>query len=1045
MQLWFGFRLTLLALTVWLITVTAERQRHNDGWTVELPARSRPRSLDTIGASTAISHSGASDLARPYSSPTRVLQVRLLRKPTRSVMRKRWWLKDRGQSQIWLSLRTKGTLGSRRVQPLTCTPWTKASVPAGELGSGLLCAPGPPHARRWRFTSARCFGCATYTSRSLRVLHLAVMRCAAPHHSQQHYTLHPPPHQVLLPCCGRRGSLAHESAGALPLNRVLSSCWVKRSEGSMGVTTLVGLQQSPLDSILTPSLCLGLLPCGARSPLSGSRCVCRLITTGSPHHLCRTWTASPFRICSSLVTSLHPRFALSCRLPLASLHEVHASIGSLTSRSEIMRTRGSRGGRRDRRRKRPRDVERESGRPPRWARRAQASVDVPAADEGRVLSSSSASSDDAPRSRPLAVYGSSHPAASSAARERPVEASTSPLMARSVVTVATGADGVAAAERLEAPFGPESLRRELPPDQFLAMAATLGRPYAAPRPENLPAPSQPSTSLVAETSPSVSLPARRYWPAGSRPPSVKPTEAARGSAMRSAPISKPSVAYERGCVSVVEPARVLAKPTPQVRGRGRPVTDASEATATATGTARTPLATEDAQGSMREDVAASAPPEPEPPVTECGTEATVAEPGTTGRITDGPAPPETTQVTNVGHRTVEHAPSQTAVDSQAFDQGVPDEEEEDDELRFLLRRGDLPVQVSVLTGFPAGVAPLVRDPQTRRIRVIRRKGHRLTHGGLVIAEDDSAPVYLDTLSGFARRESTSHSRPSAAEMYMQGWGCDRFRLGLCVSLLEPCAWCCCIAACPLPLPLLCDPWSHSASIRSCCAPRESAGPPWRPGTCGPTGPTASTGVVGLSRGFDLQTEKEGHCLSQAHPRGKSQPPLSCRQGGFAFCNFQAPAHDPTWRFASRSASGYVPLLHRNRRFQRRHPWFAVLSRRQRRMRLRPLRRLRASGTSNLLSPTCPERRSSGRAPKAVRGDNTTWGIRNTSDASATCPPRPSVHPAAACLSLHAPATHGTPHTHSVEPDMTSRSLHCTAGLSTTSGPPGPKSRGSHCD
>ncbi|CAE7731851.1 atxn2, partial [Symbiodinium microadriaticum] len=368
-------------------------------------------------------------------------------------------------------------------------------------------------------------------------------------------------------------------------------------------------------------------------------------------------------------------------------------------------------------------------------RRAQASVDVPAADEGRVLSSSSASSDDAPRSRPLAVYGSSHPAASSAARERPVEASTSPLMARSVVTVATGADGVAAAERLEAPFGPESLRRELPPDQFLAMAATLGRPYAAPRPENLPAPSQPSTSLVAETSPSVSLPARRYWPAGSRPPSVKPTEAARGSAMRSAPISKPSVAYERGCVSVVEPARVLAKPTPQVRGRGRPVTDASEATATATGTARTPLATEDAQGSMREDVAASAPPEPEPPVTECGTEATVAEPGTTGRITDGPAPPETTQVTNVGHRTVEHAPSQTAVDSQAFDQGVPDEEEEDDELRFLLRRGDLPVQVSVLTGFPAGVAPLVRDPQTRRIRVIRRKGHRLTHGGLVIAEE----------------------------------------------------------------------------------------------------------------------------------------------------------------------------------------------------------------------------------------------------------------------------------------------------------------------
>ena len=80
------------------------------------------------------------------------------------------------------------------------------------------------------------------------------------------------------------------------------------------------------------------------------------------------WIDSSSKARGSLVTDLPPRLALSSCIPLQPWHGVCTHIGRLASQRELMRTRGSRGGRRDRRRKRPRDVERESGRPPRRVR-----------------------------------------------------------------------------------------------------------------------------------------------------------------------------------------------------------------------------------------------------------------------------------------------------------------------------------------------------------------------------------------------------------------------------------------------------------------------------------------------------------------------------------------------------------------------------------------------------------------------------------------------------------------------------------------------------
>ncbi|CAE7390977.1 NMT1 [Symbiodinium necroappetens] len=436
-----------------------------------------------------------------------------------------------------------------------------------------------------------------------------------------------------------------------------------------------------------------------------------------------------------------------------------------------MGKRGKRAGRR----RRPRDTEREAHRPPKRIRNA--------GTEGADCSSSSESSEGlgidsgARPARPLTVF--SVGAASMASTTNPASGSQPP---------ASGPR----AEDADQFFDVSDLRVERSPEEFMALAAALGRNYAVPasastrhEPAHRP-PMPPVASVRSHTG-------GRHWPAGALPPRPGPPEHSasdRGgpSATIAADRTEASLRPRRFPVSEVQfhtaiggarahvggsftgvqtpaespeverPVRAFAKPTPKVRGRGRPVTAApvadvgiSDISGATAGTDYISPATEETPGLTRDEVAAPVPPESTSHAVECCTEETT-EPGIAGQMAEVTAP------------VAEVARSVPTLDTQVWDD-TSEEDEEDDhddaELTRLRRRGDLPVRGNISTGLPSGVARLKRDQATGRIRVVRPPGYHLAHGGHTIAVDDSFVVYLDELRGFDRR-------PNDARPYMQG-------------------------------------------------------------------------------------------------------------------------------------------------------------------------------------------------------------------------------------------------------------------------------------
>ncbi|CAE7319382.1 Capn15, partial [Symbiodinium sp. CCMP2592] len=140
------------------------------------------------------------------------------------------------------------------------------------------------------------------------------------------------------------------------------------------------------------------------------------------------------------------------------------------------RPRGRRGGKN--RNKRGRDFERERARPPKSRRADLAAVSSESSESDMEppAEEPAASSRHVPTPRPITLYARPADLPAHTPARAPVEVSDeAPVSGGSASSIMpTGG------RDQRADFSPEALRRELPPDEFLALASLMGRDYATP-------------------------------------------------------------------------------------------------------------------------------------------------------------------------------------------------------------------------------------------------------------------------------------------------------------------------------------------------------------------------------------------------------------------------------------------------------------------------------------------------------------------------------------------------------------------------------------
>ena len=682
------------------------------------------------------------------------------------------------------------------------TWWTVAPVFQDQDLRRLISLSSPPRgplqsARCWRFASARC--CApserhVHAGPTWNRLHsLCATRLPL---SQQHPRPQPyaqvlplPPHVAASWACPHHSGANQYWLG--PDRGCFSGLGKRRLEGSFPTWLL-----PPTGLVAQPRKHAHLVPVSPNT--FGSR---EAAQPGS--HTTIGYTASalsvgfqPLQGSQTAQASEEPRVPWFAPVAFRSHQVWVASVSSSGLNGHGLKTRadnlgalvscmGKRGKRAGRRR-RPRDTERETHRPPKRFRNVGTAGD----DCGSSSESSDGLGDDsgARPARPLTVFSAG--AARMASTTNPASGSRPPA-------------SESRAEDADQFFDVSDLRVERSPEEFMALAAALGRNYAVPasaptRHEPAPRPPTPPVAPVRSHT------GERHWPAGALPPRPrqglpKPLASDRGgpsvntAADRTDASLRPrrfpamddpfhtSIGGARTHVGgsfagiptpaetsdVERPVRAFAKPTPKVRGRGRPVTatpvadvgisDVSGATA---GTDNISPATEEMPGLTQDEVAAPAPPESTPHAVECCAEE-ITVPGIADQMAEVTAP------------VAEETRSVPTLATQVWDDTSEEDDEEDQddaELTRMRRRGDLPVRVNISTGLPSGVARLKRDPTTGRIQVVRPPGYHLAHGGHTIAVDNRFVVYLDELRGFDRG-------PNDARQYMQGRDGSGYDLG----------------------------------------------------------------------------------------------------------------------------------------------------------------------------------------------------------------------------------------------------------------------------
>ena len=261
-------------------------------------------------------------------------------------------------------------------------------------------------------------------------------------------------------------------------------------------------------------------------------------------------------------------------------------------------------------------------------------------------------------------------------------------------------------EEVSLGFVEADLRVERSPEEFLAIAATLGRGYAT---RSSTPPSGQSVS-VAPNQPPEHAPSghHRSWPAGAKPPST-PRQVAPKSV---SPVSAVPMGESPCPSSTTAPrARRFAKPTPKVRGRLRstqPVIEdlTVDITDDDTSTVRT-------RAARLESTSAAVP------------------------IVEAPASVTREMLTASGH-----------------------DEAGDDELQRALSSADRPWLHHPITGVPLGPAPIYRDLLTQRLVVSWEEGQAVVFEGRAILPQLGMKLFLNDLLSINDSRDICRAAPS---------------------------------------------------------------------------------------------------------------------------------------------------------------------------------------------------------------------------------------------------------------------------------------------
>ncbi|CAE7329675.1 hypothetical protein AK812_SmicGene42175 [Symbiodinium microadriaticum] len=368
-------------------------------------------------------------------------------------------------------------------------------------------------------------------------------------------------------------------------------------------------------------------------------------------------------------------------------------------------------GKRSGRRRRPRDTARESRRPPKRLRGTVADaadeVDGQSSESSDGISPSIDSEPALAAARPLTVF-------SVAADDRIAATGSSDLRPRDDVE-----DGCV--------FHEHDLRVERSPDEFLAIAASLGRDYATP---TVPRGDHRADSAQRHSTQNMAASSARVTPA--------PMSSSIGS------LSARSVATTSTETSNAFNSLSFAAGTSCGKADGQGAASGTH------GTVVLALQGELPTGPRTDS---------NPPIDNLGPDQMRSLEIAQGDVIGDPVERGSRDTVPRVVDAVDGAMAAMATEAEAGLSAAAaesaSEEDDDYELTRLRRRGDLPVKVNTSTGLPSGVASLRRDQATGSIRVLRPPGTTL-------AVDASTIIFLDELSGFERR-------PDVQQPYMQGW------------------------------------------------------------------------------------------------------------------------------------------------------------------------------------------------------------------------------------------------------------------------------------
>ena len=463
-----------LGLTLTLDLVQAVFPQHRSGWAIHPPALATRQILQVWHLDPTILDFTAQSSSPRVFATTSLCSAPLPAPP--SLWFLSWMHADTHERWLLQQLQAPpALLPGRRASRRILTPWTKVPAPLSE--ASLITAGQPPlqpgtlhSARCWRFTSVRC--CAP-SERHVRV----GMRGCGPHFPCAS-CLRPPccspcsvcltqvPPLLLAPAA----SLACHYPGALVHRDGITgtrSFWEQSHSHPIGYR-VIACSALSLGSLTAPwpgmyNLCSGLF--GSRNELLQGM----PDQVGSQAHVHSNSSQMTAFGLQALVT-LNPwtapgDFRLS-RVWVVGFPRLQVQVNGLKGCSgpcpcgARMAKRGKRSGRR----RRPRDTARESRRPPKRLRGTVADaadeVDGQSSESSDGISPSIDSEPALAAARPLTVF-------SVAADDRIAATGSSDLRPRDDVE-----DGCV--------FHEHDLRVERSPDEFLAIAASLGRDYATP-------------------------------------------------------------------------------------------------------------------------------------------------------------------------------------------------------------------------------------------------------------------------------------------------------------------------------------------------------------------------------------------------------------------------------------------------------------------------------------------------------------------------------------------------------------------------------------